>query len=81
VFSAIVAGGGFKGGQVVGASDAKGEAVKERPVYPCDVIGSMYEMLGIDPEAKLPHPQGLAVSATPSAADKAPTGGRLKEIV
>ena len=34
VFSAVVAGGGFKGGQVVGASDAKGEEVKERPVYP-----------------------------------------------
>jgi hypothetical protein len=81
VFSAVVAGGGFKGGQVVGASDAKGEAVKERPVYPCDVIGSMYELLGIDPDAKLPHPQGLAVTATPSATDKAPTGGRLKEIV
>ena len=81
VFSAVVAGGGFKGGQVVGASDAKGEAVKERPVYPCDVIGSMYELLGIDPEAKLPHPQGLVVTATPSAADKAPSGGRLKEIM
>jgi hypothetical protein len=81
VFSAVVAGGGFKGGQVVGASDAKGEAVKERPVYPCDVIGSMYELLGIDPDAKLPHPQGLAVTATPSTTDKAPAGGRLKEIV
>lgn len=81
VFSAVVAGGGFKGGQVVGASDAKGEAVKERPVYPCDVIGTMYELLGIDPDAKLPHPQGLTVRATPSAADKAPTGGRLKEII
>jgi hypothetical protein len=41
----------------------------------------MYELLGIDPDAKLPHPQGLAVTATPSATDKAPTGGRLKEIV
>jgi hypothetical protein len=81
VFSAVVAGGGFKGGQVVGASDAKGEAVKERPVYPCDLIGSMYELLGIDPDAKLPHPQGLTVRATPSVADKALTGGRLKEIV
>ena len=81
VFSAVVAGGGFKGGQVIGASDAKGDAVKERPVYPGDLIGSMYELLGIDPEAKLPHPQGLMVSATPSAADKAPTGGRLKEII
>jgi len=81
VFSAVVAGGGFKGGQVIGASDAKGETVKERPVYPCDLIGSMYERLGIDPEAKLPHPQGLIVRATPSVADKAPTGGRLKEII
>ena len=41
----------------------------------------MYERLGIDPEAKLPHPQGLIVRATPSVADKAPTGGRLKEII
>src|ERR1035441_8263191 len=57
VFSAVVAGGGFKGGHVVGASDATGEKVKDRPVYPCDLIGSMYELLGIDPEAKLPHPQ------------------------
>ena len=59
VFSAVVAGGGFKGGQVVGASDAKGEEVKERPVYPCDLIGSMYELLGIDTTANLPHPLGL----------------------
>ena len=81
VFSAVVAGGGFKGGHVVGASDATGERVKERPVYPCDLIGSMYELLGIDPEAKLPHPQGLTATATPSAADKVPTGGRLKEIM
>ncbi len=81
VFSAAVAGGGFKGGQVVGASDAKGQEVKDRPVYPCDLIGSMYELLGIDPEAKLPHPQGLTARVTPSAADNVPTGGRLKEIV
>ena len=59
VFSAVVAGGGFKGGHVVGASDARGEEVKDRPVYPVDLIGSMYELLGIDPEAKLPHPLGL----------------------
>jgi uncharacterized protein (DUF1501 family) len=81
VFSAVVAGGGFKGGQVVGASDAKGEAVKERPVYPCDMIGSIYELLGIDPEAKLPHPQGLIARLTPSATDDVPRGGRLKEIM
>jgi len=81
VFSAVVAGGGFRGGQVVGASDAKGQEVKDRPVYPCDLIASMYELLGIDPDAKLPHPQGLDVRATPRAAEGVPTGGRLKEIM
>jgi hypothetical protein len=81
VFCAVVAGGGFKGGQVVGASDAKGEEVKTRPVYPCDLIGSMYELLGIAPDTKLPHPQGLDVRVTPTAAEGIPSGGRLKEIM
>jgi uncharacterized protein (DUF1501 family) len=81
VFSALVAGGGFKGGNVVGASNAKGEQVEQRPVYPCDLIASMYELLGMDPEGKMPNPQGLDVSLTPSAADGIPMGGRLKEIM
>ena len=81
VFSAVVAGGGFKGGCVVGASDEKGETVKERPVYPVDLIASMYELLGIDPDGKLPHPQGLNVRVTPSASDDVKTGGRLREIM
>jgi len=81
VFSAVLAGGGFKGGRVVGASDAKGEQVKERPVYPCDMIGSIYELLGIDPNGTLPHPQGLTVRVTPSAEEGYKTGGRLHEIM
>lgn len=81
VFSAVVAGGGFKGGRVVGASDEKGEEVKDRPVYPCDLIASMYELLGIDGNAKLPHPQGLDVRVTPTTAEGGKSGGRLKEIM
>jgi hypothetical protein len=81
VFSAVVSGGGFQGGHVVGASDAKGERVKERPVSPADLIGSMYELLGIDPEGKLPHPQGLAVRLTPGPAEDVKSGGRLREIM
>ena len=81
VFSTVVAGGGFKGGRVVGASDARGEQVKERPVYPCDLIGSFYELLGIDPNAKLPHPLGLDVRATPTAAEGVKSAGRLHEIM
>ena len=81
VFSAVLAGGGFKGGCVVGASDAKGEEVKERPVYPCDLLGSIYELMGIDPDGKLPNPMGLDLTVTPSAADGIPMAGRLKEIM
>jgi len=81
VFSAVVAGGGFRGGCVVGASDEKGEQVKDRPVYPVDLIASMYELLGIDPSWTLPHPQGLTVRVLPSAADGVKTGGILREIM
>ncbi|MEI6466062.1 MAG: DUF1501 domain-containing protein [Verrucomicrobiota bacterium] len=81
VFSALVAGGGFKGGHVVGSSDARGEEVAERPVHPCDLIGSMYEQLGIDPEARLPHPEGLDVRAIPTVAADVQRGGRLNEIM
>ena len=81
VFCALLAGGGFKGGQVVGSSDAKGEQVRDRPVSPNDVIASMYELLGIGPDAKLPHPQGLDARALPPPVEGATSGGRLKEII
>ncbi len=81
VFCAVLAGGGFKGGHVVGASDAKGEEVTDRPVYPCDLISTMYGLLGIDPEAKLPHPQGVLAHATPSADDGVKMAGNLTEII
>jgi len=77
-FSAVVAGGGFKGGRVVGASNEKGTEVAERPVYPEDLIGSMYELLGIDPDGLMPNPRGLQVKVMPSSEEG---GGRLKEIM
>jgi hypothetical protein len=81
VFSALVAGGGFKGGQVIGASDAKGEEVKERPVYPVDLIGSIYAQLGIPATTKLPNPEGLPTFVMPQASDSIPSTGLLKEIM
>jgi hypothetical protein len=81
VFSAMLAGGGFQGGHVVGASDARGEEVKDRPVYPADVIASIYQMLGIDPDGKLPNPAGIEARLTPAAADGLPRAGLLKEIM
>jgi uncharacterized protein (DUF1501 family) len=80
-FSAVVAGGGFKGGCVVGASDDKGIEVAERPVYPRDLIASLYELLGIDPDGSLPNPRGLDVRVLPSDEEGAESGGRLREIM
>jgi hypothetical protein len=80
VFSALIAGGGFRAGQVTGASDSKGEEVKDRPIYPADLIGSIYEQLGIDTTAPLPHPLGAAVKVMPGPKDGVPMAGRLKEL-
>jgi len=80
-FSALVAGGGFRGGQVVGATDARGEEVKVRPVYPSDLIGTIYKLLGIDPAASLPNPQGLDARVMPAPADGTPASGLLNEIL
>jgi hypothetical protein len=57
-FSSVVAGGGFQGGTVVGASDEKGMTVKDRPIYPWDLIASFYTLMGIPLDAKLQHPLG-----------------------
>lgn len=80
-FSSLIAGGGFKGGQVLGKSNATGEEVAERPVYPADVIGSIYGQLGIPAEAPLPHPQGTPTFVVPGKDEKVPMGGLLKELI
>ena len=80
-FSHLVAGGGFKGGHIVGESDEKGEHVKSRPVYPWDLTGTIYELLGISPNVTLPHPQGKKMFVLPSAQDGYRSGGRLTEII
>ncbi len=81
VFCTVVGGGGFKGGSVVGASGPRGEEVAERPVHPCDLISSMYALLGLKGSARLPHPQGLVASVCPPPPEGVRTGGLLKEIM
>ncbi len=46
--SVILAGGGLKTGQVVGATTDKGEYPIERPLTPADVIATIYHVMGID---------------------------------
>jgi Protein of unknown function (DUF1501) len=80
-FTVLVAGGGFRGGHVVGASNATAEEVKERPVYPVDLLGSIYALGGIDASTKLPHPMGTEAHVLPSTAEGARSAGLLKEIM
>jgi hypothetical protein len=49
-FCALVAGGGVRGGQVVGSTNARGEYPKERPLTPQDLLATVYRHLGIDPD-------------------------------
>ena len=52
------AGGGVKGGQVIGKSDEIGAYPAERPVDPGEIVATIYESLGIDLHTELPGPQG-----------------------
>ena len=81
VFTVLVAGGGFKGGHVVGTSDPKAEDVKDRPVYPVDLLGSIYQLSGIDANARLPHPMGIEAHVLPQPEEKVKSAGLLTEIM
>jgi hypothetical protein len=45
----LFAGGGLQMGQVVGATDARGERPKGTPIRPQNVLATIYRFLGIDP--------------------------------
>ena len=81
VFSVLVAGGGFKGGCVGGSSDERAEEGKQRPVYPVDLLGSIYKLAGIDCGARLPHPMGAEAYVLPAASEGAKSAGLLTEIM
>ena len=46
-YSALVAGGGLKTGQVIGASDPLGNYPTTRPMTPGDLAATLYDRLGI----------------------------------
>jgi hypothetical protein len=50
-YSAVLAGGGIRGGQVVGASDSIGAYPKDRPVTPADLHATIFAALGYNPHA------------------------------
>jgi uncharacterized protein (DUF1501 family) len=49
-YSALVAGGGVRGGRVIGSSDARGEHPHDRPVTPADLAATVHHAAGITTE-------------------------------
>ncbi len=47
-WSAVLAGGGTKGGQAVGKTSADGGTVEERPVSPIDLLATVCKVIGVD---------------------------------
>ena len=52
-YSVLLAGGGFKGGHIHGASDRTGSLPAEQPVTPGDIVATIYNQLGIDHRTEL----------------------------
>jgi len=57
-YTALLAGGGIRGGIVHGASDADAAYPAADPVAPEDLLATMYESLGISPSAEIRDPLG-----------------------
>ncbi|MGE3807027.1 MAG: DUF1501 domain-containing protein, partial [Gemmataceae bacterium] len=67
------AGGGVRGGQIIGRTDKKGMTVEERPVSVADFVASIYKGLGVDPLKKTwvrGRPIGLVDSNEPKPLDE-----------
>jgi hypothetical protein len=62
VYSAIMAGGGFARGKVVGQSDRQGGEVADNPFSPKDILATMYHLLGIDPHTTVSDRLGRPIA-------------------
>lgn len=58
----LMGGGGVRGGTIVGSTDRLGERPHTRPITPCNVHATIYNVLGIDPRLQLLDPSGRPVN-------------------
>ncbi len=58
VMSMVMAGGGFRHGQVIGASERDGGSIKERPVTPGDLAATIYHHMSVPLDATYDDHQG-----------------------
>ncbi len=60
-FNALLAGGGIRGGQVIGSTDAGGVEVTDRPVTPADLFQTFCKSLQIDSKIENIAPNGRPI--------------------
>jgi uncharacterized protein (DUF1501 family) len=60
-FNVLLAGGGVRGGQVIGSTDAGGAEVTDRPVTVVDLFQTFAKSLGIDPKVENIAPNGRPI--------------------
>jgi hypothetical protein len=58
VYSTVLAGGGIRGGRVVGRSDSQGGVPADNPVHVSDFVATMYHALGYDADTRVVDPTG-----------------------
>ena len=63
--SALVSGGGLRMGQVIGATNRRGEYPVERPLTPKDLLATIYRHLGIDHRAEFRDLSGRPIPILP----------------
>ncbi len=71
-FSVMLAGGGVRGGTVVGASEKWGGSVQDRLVTPLDLLATIYDLLGIPLTTHYDDSAGRPTAIT--------TGSPIREI-
>jgi uncharacterized protein (DUF1501 family) len=62
VFTSVLAGGGIRGGQVYGKSDAMAAYPEENGVAPADIAATMYHCLGVHPHTELRDVQNRPIA-------------------
>jgi hypothetical protein len=63
--SVFLAGGGVRGGQVIGSTDKQGAHVASVPVTPADVAATVYTALGLSPEMMVRDRQDRPIALCP----------------
>ena len=75
VNSALVAGGGMRMGQVIGATDKLADSAIDRPVHYRDVLATVYAAMGIDPSGGVTDISGRRLPIL------APEAQPIKELI